>query len=419
MEDKGRKNKGHAVNSSLIDPEDISEGYALTAVDITDLRQSEAALYDSEERFRALYNSMTEMVVMHEIVYNSEEEAVDYRIIDCNPAFSKILDIPHENAVGKLASEVYGTGTAPYLAEYASVVATGKPLSFETFFAPMNKTFRVSVVSPKKGFFATVSDDITERKKAEGLLLKSKENAERASRAKSEFLANISHDIRTPMNAIMGFGGMLESTGLDDKQRKYLEIMKKSSNNLLALIDDVLDISKVEAGKMTLRSEEFCIGDIVEDVVKSAQCELGDKNIKISESFTSPIVRVDGDPIRIKQIFTNLLSNAVKYTESGEIRIEFNLEESPDEEGIILLRVAVKDTGVGIPPDKHELIFESFTRFHEFMPGAKQKSVGLGLYITKTLVNLMGGEIKVRSEVGKGSEFIFTVRVKKSNHKKG
>lgn len=255
--------------------------------------------------------------------------------------------------------------------------------------------------------------DITERKRMEGALRVAKEQAEAANKAKSEFLLNISHDIRTPLNSILGLSSILTSVKMDEKYKKCVSIIQQQGKELLALVEDILQISKLESGRLALRCDEFDLSELVGRLMDGARLELRDKHVALSCVMPEGIPRLKGDALRVSQILSNVLSNAVKYTEKGEIKV--TVAGFPDGMGKkYKVRVSVKDTGLGISTDKLPVIFDPFTRFHEFHGGKIYKGVGLGLNIVKTLVQLMGGDVKVLSEVGKGSEFVITLNMEQA-----
>ena len=251
-----------------------------------------------------------------------------------------------------------------------------------------------------------VLSDITHLKQAEAILKKGKEDAESASKAKSEFLNNIAHDFRTPMHAIMGLSTFFQSEKATPKQREYANIINEKSKGLLTLIEELLDVSRLDAGKLELRSVEFDLKESVLDVVKAQTVELMGKEVTLACTIEEGLPQVKGDKIRFTQILNNLIGNAIKYTDKGEIVVGVTRQLEKCPEGKCRIRISVKDPGLGIPEDKQELIFEAYTRFQEFDGTRERGGVGLGLYITKTLVELMSGTISVVSEVGVGSEFI-------------
>ncbi|MDD4202700.1 MAG: PAS domain S-box protein [Candidatus Omnitrophica bacterium] len=257
---------------------------------------------------------------------------------------------------------------------------------------------------------ALFASDISERKKAE-LAIREKDAAELANRTKSEFLANMSHEIRTPMNAILGFTELLDLTELNEYQSDLVETIESSGQMLISIIEDVLDISKIEAGKILLEKITFNLEHFLENIIKIVNQRIKDKKIKIKTTISSDVpMFLEGDPTRLRQILINLLSNAIKFTDKGEISI-FIRSHKKKEQDVRELMFSVKDTGIGIDQKAKEIIFNSFTQA-DMTTTRKYGGTGLGLYICKKLVELMGGNIWVESEKGKGSEFFFTVKIK-------
>ena len=253
-----------------------------------------------------------------------------------------------------------------------------------------------------------VAIDITRRKIAEKEMLKAREEALSASRAKSEFLASMSHEVRTPMNAILGMAELLTDTELNEEQKDYLEMIKISANSLLEIINDILDLSKIEAGELELEETEFNLEKLVETTCISLSPKVHKKGLELLCHLKPEVPEyVMSDPTRLRQILINLIGNATKFTEKGEIVV--NVEILKRKKRDVVLHFNVSDTGIGIPKEKQAKIFESFTQADIFTT-RKYGGTGLGLTISKKLVEKMEGKIWVESEPGKGSAFHFTIR---------
>jgi signal transduction histidine kinase/HPt (histidine-containing phosphotransfer) domain-containing protein len=250
-----------------------------------------------------------------------------------------------------------------------------------------------------------------ERNQIEKNLIEAKERAEELKNVKEEFLANMSHEIRTPMNAIIGYTRLLENTQLTAKQKDWLQAIKLSGENLLVIINDILDLSKIEAGKLELEENQINIPYFLNLIFKTLKVVADEKEIRFRFTVDKKIPAILlGDEVRLNQALQNLISNAIKFTNKGEVKTEVVLENETDENATI--RFSVTDTGIGIPDDKIKLIFDSFTQVRDrSIP--RSGGTGLGLTITKKIVEMMGGTISATSKYNEGSVFVIELAFKK------
>lgn len=261
--------------------------------------------------------------------------------------------------------------------------------------------------------FIAIRFDITSRKKAEIELQQAKENAERTAKFKTDFLANMSHEIRTPISGIIGMNNFLMESGLTEQQKDYAENIRLSSETLLVVINDILDLSKIEAGKLDLEQHAFKLNEIIDQVLFMIRGKAEEKNLKLEYSLSSELPDIIfADSTRLKQILINLINNAIKFTERGSVFI--SVSASVLNQTDVKIKFNVRDSGIGIPEEKLGQIFDSFSQA-ESSTSRKYGGTGLGLSICQKLVELMGGKIWVESDYGVGSSFYFTIEAKVGN----
>jgi two-component system sensor histidine kinase/response regulator len=406
----------------------VDERTAMLEQEIADRQRAQEALRESEERIRLLLDSTAEAI------FGMDRDGM---CTFCNPATLRFLGHASAGALlGKRMHDVlhhsHPDGT-PYLLEECNIAealrrgegihsdqevfwrADGTQFPVEFWAHPIRK--QGEAVGAVVTFF-----DITERKRAQAALLEAKEAAEAGSRAKSEFLANMSHEIRTPMNGIIGMTELALDTALTSEQKDYLNLVKSSADSLLRVINDILDFSKIEAGKLELEGTEFDIRDLFKDTLKTLAMRADKKGTEVSLRVAPDVPELlIGDPTRLRQLLVNLVGNSIKFTERGTIIVNTELQPGPPPD--VRLHISVSDTGIGIPLEKQRLIFEPFSQ----ADGSTTRQfggTGLGLTISRQLVELMGGRVWVESEVGKGSTFHFTCLLEKgsadsSRHEEG
>lgn len=352
------------------------------------------------------------------------KEAEELRFVRFNRASEELVGINRDDVIGKCDFDLFPADEAKFFTEKDRGVLTGKVMLEIPEEIIETKNHGRRILHTKKipildeeghaRYLLGISEDITEKKQTESALKEAKDAAESASRAKSDFLANISHEIRTPMNAVIGMTELLLDTKLDATQREYVKMVHDSGEALLGLINDILDFSKIEAGKFELDCMEFALQETLGDAMKTLAIRAIHKDLEIAMHVAPDVPPIlIGDPGRLRQIIMNLVGNAVKFTEKGEIVLEVRRKSTADNQ--VELLFMVRDTGIGIPADKLDRIFLAFEQA-DMSTTRRYGGTGLGLTITARLVRLMGGEIWVESEPGKGSTFSFTAKMEVPAH---
>jgi two-component system, sensor histidine kinase and response regulator len=341
------------------------------------------------------------------------------RYVYTNPRWTEITGIPANDAVGRRWDTIIGAEQrATLAAELVSRAVFPAELSHRFEMPRRNSAPRIVLVTSRSmlnadgrtaGWVGTLAD-ITAEAGAEAAMSAARDAATNASQLKSDFLANMSHEIRTPMNGVIGMADLLLETELGAVQRDYAQTVRNSGEALLTIINDILDYSKVEAGKLEIENIEFNVRTVVDDVVDLVAGSAQAKGLELVATVERDVpAAVSGDPVRVRQVLTNLLGNAIKFTRSGEVvvRVTAATDGGPDS----AVRFEVSDTGDGIAPDKLGLIFAPFVQA-DTSTSRKYGGTGLGLAISSQLVALMGGEVGVSSDLGKGSAFWFTMSVR-------
>lgn len=384
------------------------QGYVGMMQDVTERRAAEERLRQSEEMFRTLSASAPVGIFL----VNAKAEC-----IYVNEKWVEMSGISKEDAIGGLwPRALHPDDQEETLRLWYETSSRGEVFERSFRFSGVNDSVIWADLIAKPFFgpektpqgYVGIIQDVTQREKTEERLREAAKTAEAASRAKSEFLANMSHEIRTPMNGILGMTELVLETKLDPEQRECLTMAKSSADALLTLINDILDYSKIEAGKLEIEAIEFQLADTLSETMKTLRLKAHQKGLELAYDIQSDVpAALLGDPGRLRQIIVNLVGNALKFTERGEVILHVRVD-SRTIDGV-LLRFTVADTGIGIPPDKQATIFEAFTQADGSMTRT-YGGTGLGLTISSRLVGFMNGNIWVESELGNGSRFHFTIR---------
>ena len=389
--------------------ESSGNSYILSiARDITERKAVQKERRRLRHDYQGLFTKMQEGFAVHEIVHGASDAPVDVRFVAANPAFKELVGLEPNDVIGKSFYELFPDVEDLLIQRYSEVATSGKPISFDKYFEMTKKHVMVTAFQNAPNQFACILTDITSQKAAEQKLKSAKRMAEAANRIKSDFLANMSHEIRTPLNGIVGMLQLLDGTPLDEKQREFIHAATVSSRRLTKLLCDILDHSRIEAGRLSLEDESFNAHDLFSQLkdlfMVTAKQKALDFSVTMDESIPSAL---RGDVDRLSQILTNLLGNAMKFTPEGSVRLEaYRL--STVRPGTCRVLFKVSDTGIGIADDTVEHLFSPFIQASGGYT-RKFEGVGLGLSICKKLVRLMRGGICLVSNPGKGTEFYVSV----------
>lgn len=376
-------------------------------INTTDKQKARDALLASELRFKQIIQASPMGIHMYVLRENDR-----LLFTGANPAADKILGINHDQFIGKSIEEAFpGLIQTEIPDRYRDCARTGTAWHTEQIEykeGSISGAFEVAAFQTEPGSMAALFNDITKRKEIYDELLKAKERAEESDRLKSAFLANLSHEIRTPMNAILGFTDLLGMSKLTEEQKEcYIEIIKNSGTHLLSIINDIIEISQIETGQITVHSSPVNIDALIANVYQQLLVTIPENKpleLRINNIPQGDDSFVITDEVKLQEILVNLVTNAIKYTENGFVSLGYHFN-NPDE-----IEFTIRDTGIGIDKKYHQLIFERFSRVEGEM-AIKQGGSGLGLAITKAYVTMLGGEIKVQSELGQGSIFTFSIPV--------
>ncbi len=385
----------------------LGDEFLATFADRTEHKLFEARLRESQQLLNTLVQSARSVIFVKD---------AEGRHLLANPSFEQATGVPVAKALGKTDLEIMPSGVAEAIRlQDQRVMHAREAMTFEEMVPQADGTKRhylttkVPLVNDQGEVYGLcgIATDITERKQHEMQLNEAKVAAEAASRAKSEFLANMSHEIRTPMNAIMGLSHLVLKTELSERQRDYAKRIMASSRNLLGILNDVLDVSKIEAGKLELEQSEFDLRQVLSHVQDIVSEQAQDKHLAIHFDLPKEVpAHLVGDPLRLGQVLLNLTANAVKFTEKGWVALSVVcLDHLPDQ---ATLRFKVQDTGIGIHPDTLPKLFQPFTQA-DSSTTRRYGGTGLGLTISQRLVALMGGTLSAESEPGRGSCFQVTL----------
>ena len=413
-----RKDGTHFWNELCITPIPGASGrtnhFVAVIADITERILVEQRLRESETRYRTLFNSLDSGFCVFEMLYNDQGEPIDYVFLETNPEFAQHTGL--HDAVGKSARMLVPELEQHWVDYYGEVADTGVSKVFVEESPTMGRWFEVHAFrfgAAELHQVALMFTDITEQKRYEASIEESRLAAEQAreaadasNRAKSEFLANMSHEIRTPLSAILGFAEILDSSLHNPDDLQAVETIRRNVDHLQSLLNDFLDLAKIEAGQFNVRSVPVELQCIIEEVVSLMHVRAVDAGLQLAVEYATPTPKsIVTDPVRLRQILINLLSNAIKFTHPSDgttsdvcLRVSFTAVPGPS----VIFEII--DTGIGLTREQQDLLFQPFSQIDN-SDARRYEGTGLGLAISRRLANLLSGDISVSSERGKGSSF--------------
>lgn len=389
-----------------------------------ELREAYEVLKESEEMYHLLVDHMQLGLALHEVICDEQGEVIDYRFLDLNPAYEKLVGFKKKSTIGKTVLEILPDLEREWIEKFGKVALSGEAITYDNYVESLGKHYETIAYCPEPGKFAVLVEDITSRKKTEELirekseeleaqneeyqqineeLYAAKERAEESDRLKSSFLANLSHEIRTPMNGMLGFASLLKISDLTiEKRDEYIDIILKSGNHLLSVITDIIEISKIETKQIKPSFFDVDIGQLLEDLYQTIGITIPEgKDMQLVYTPIEEQLVISTDQAKLLQVLTNLITNAIKFTRHGTV--EFGCTKKRN-----TIQFFVRDTGIGISASNQQIIFDRFRQVEDEHT-IKQGGSGLGLAISKAYVEMLGGAIWVESKVGKGSVFYFSI----------